>query len=294
MPYRHSLLILIVLVASIWRPVSALEVAFIGDKSKRAALQQVAQEMKAPVLQSGGVLRVTSPNRTTTYSVTESNDNPFLIANQLLTADLALLVVDSTQGPLPSVREQLIIARQTRIPRIAIYFSNTRTLLKAAPKDAPELLELEEMEMRELMNKYEMGGERAVVLFDGDVSKLSKLSYTKGTTDLQRYLGSISIKRPAQPSLRPVSEFNCYYYLLSNPEANGRGVTLTDRTHIDVWIEGNSSGGTVRTSSSHRPGDNGEVVLQLSSPLRAIEGARVLLVNNGVTVGVGVVKNVLR
>lgn len=291
---RLSLLLAICLLALGLETAFAFEVALIGDKSKRSAFQQISTELNASTSQSGGIVRARTADGVTVFSVTESSENPIAVANQLLTADLALLVVDSTQGPLPIVREQLIIARQTRIPAIAVYFFNTRALQVSAPKDARELLELEEVEMRELMNKYEMGGERAPVLFDGDVGKVSKLPYAKGTPDLRRYLASVQLRRPPQPALRSVTEFGCYYYLLSSPEANGHGVTLADRSKVDVWIEGNSTVGTVKSSSLHKPGDNGKFVLRLSLQLKAVEGARVLLVKDGVTVGLGVVTDVLR
>lgn len=272
----------------------ALEIALIGDKSRRDALQQIAQEMRASPQQSSGVLRVSSTDGKMTFSVTESSDDPVAIANQLLSADVAFLLVDSTQGPRPVVREQLIVSRQARIPRVVIVFSNTRALQAAAPKDAAELLELEEMEMRELLNKYEMDGDRATVLFDSDVSRVYNSQFSKGPIDRFRFLSSYSSRRSPRSGLRPVSEFNCFYYLLSNPEAGGRGVTLADRSEIEVWVEGGAATAIVQSSTSHKPGDNGEFVLHLSTPLKAVEGSRVLLVRNRAAVGMGVVRNVVR
>lgn len=272
----------------------SMEVALIGDKSKQSAFHQIALDTKSVQTKADGVLRATTPDKKTTFSVADTNSQPFQIANQVLTADIALLVVDSTQGPLPSVREQLIIARQARVPQIAIYFSNTRTLQKVMPKDAAELLELEEMEMRELMDRYEMGGGKAEVFFDGEVRKVSKHINAFGTNSLLDYLARSTAKRDVKPLLRQTSEFNCYYYLLSNPEANGRGVTLTNRSSVDVWIEGSNTTGLIQSSTTHKPGDDGEFSLTLASPIKAAEGSRVLLVRNGQTVGVGVVKSIVR
>lgn len=272
----------------------AIEVALIGDKSKRETLNSLAKELDGVISTSSGITRATAAGVNVVLSVTESSEDPFAIANQLMSADMALLVVDSTQGPLPITREQLIIARQARIPHLAIYFSRTRTLQNVAPKDAAELLELEEMEMRELLGKYEMKGDTAAVLFDGDVSRISKSKFSNGTQDLRKYLRVLAVKRPTLPSPRQVSEYLCYYYLLSNPEANGRGVTLSEGDRVDVWQEGKFASATVRTKTKHKPGDNGEFVLALSSPLPAYEASRTIIVKNGAVVGVGVVKNVLR
>jgi translation elongation factor EF-Tu-like GTPase len=270
------------------------EVALIGDISKRDAFQALLRETNSTTTSSRGVMRATTQTGDVVFTVTESSEDPFAIANQLLTADIALLVVDSTQGPLPVTREQLIVARQATIPCLAVYFSRTATLQTAAPKAAPELLELEEKEMRELLSAYEMKGETATVLFDSDVSRIATVKNAKGTPDLMRYLRTVTAKRPRAPRPKQVSEFLCYYYLLSNPEANGHGVTLADRDQVEVWMEGASATGTVRTSRKHEPGDNGEFELTLASPLPAYEASRVLFARNGSVVGVGVVKNIVR
>ncbi|MBX7228950.1 MAG: hypothetical protein K1X48_05040 [Burkholderiaceae bacterium] len=273
---------------------SALEIALIGDKSKREAFTKLVKEVGGVKSSASGVLRATIRSENITFSVTEVSDEPFAIANQLLTADLALLVVDATQGPLPITTEQLIIARQARIPNLAIFFASTLPLQRDAPKDAAELLELEEMEMRELLGKYEMKGEAAVVLFDSDVSRISKAKFSRGLQDLRQYIRSVSTKRPKLPAPKQVNEYLCYYYLLSNPEANGRGAVLSNGDRIDVWHEGQSTSAVVKTKATHKPGDNGEFVLSLSAPLPAYEASRTILARNGAVIGVGVVKSVLR
>lgn len=272
----------------------ALEIALIGDVSKRSAFQKLVQELKLKPAQGRNGNRATSIDLATTITLTAPPDNAIAAANQLHTADLAFLVVDATQGPLPVVREQLIVARQARIPGLVIYFSNTAALLAAAPKDAPELLELEEMEMRELLGNYEMGGEKAVVLFDGDVRQIHKSSFAKGSSEVPRFLASYAPRRPVARGLRPITELKCQLYLLSNPEANGKGITLKDKSGIETWLEGQSGKGTVQASKPYRPGDVGELVLRLATPLQGVEGSRILLLKNGATVGLGVVEKIVR
>lgn len=229
-----------------------------------------------------------------TFTVAADSDVTFLIADQLLSADLAFLVVDSTQGPVPIVREQLIIARQARVPRIVIYFSNTSALRFSAPKDAAELLELEEMEMRELLKVYEMGGNATSVLFDSDVRSLRTSRYGAGISEVRSFISTAREKRPPRPTLMSTTEFDGAYYLLSNREANGRGISLSNQSVIDVWIEGQFTQASVRSQREFRPADNGEFILKLKSPLRATPGSRVLLVQGSATVGVGVVKSLLQ
>jgi translation elongation factor EF-Tu-like GTPase len=268
------------------------EIALIGDASKREAFQALARKTGSATSSSLGIMRATAKGENVVFTVTEKSEDPFTIANQLLTADMALLVVDSTQGPLPVTREQLIVARQARIPYLAVYFSRTGILQSAAPKDAAELLELEQREMRELLGLYEMK-ETATMLFDGNVSRISNSRNAKGTPDLLRHLRTVTVRRPQLPKPEQVSEFLCYCYLLTNPEANGHGVTLADGDSVEVWLEGMSAAGTVRTNDTLEAGDNGEFVLTLASPLPAREASRAILARNGTVVGVGVVKEKL-
>jgi elongation factor Tu len=67
--------------------------------------------------------------------------------------DGAILVVAANDGPMPQTREHLLLARQVGVPRIVVYLNKVDTV------DDPELLELVEMEVRELLTKYEFPGD---------------------------------------------------------------------------------------------------------------------------------------
>ena len=67
--------------------------------------------------------------------------------------DGAILVVSSADGPMPQTREHILLARQVGVPYIVVYMN------KADQVDDPELLELVEMEIRELLNEYEFPGD---------------------------------------------------------------------------------------------------------------------------------------
>src|SRR5262249_35887868 len=66
--------------------------------------------------------------------------------------DGAILVVAANDGPMPQTREHLLLARQVGVPRIVVFLNKIDTV------DDPELLELVEMEVRDLLNKYEFPG----------------------------------------------------------------------------------------------------------------------------------------
>ncbi len=72
--------------------------------------------------------------------------------------DGAILVVAGTDGPMPQTREHLLLARQVNVPRIVVFLN------KVDMVDDPELLELVEMEVRELLDFYEFDGENAPVI----------------------------------------------------------------------------------------------------------------------------------
>jgi len=72
--------------------------------------------------------------------------------------DGAILVVAANDGPMPQTREHLLLARQVGVPRIVVYLNKVDTV------DDPELLELVEMEIRELLSKYEFPGEEVPIV----------------------------------------------------------------------------------------------------------------------------------
>src|SRR5438128_12589990 len=72
--------------------------------------------------------------------------------------DGAILVVAANDGPMPQTREHLLLARQVGVPRIVVALHKVDTV------DDPELLELVEMEIRELLTKYEFPGDEVPIV----------------------------------------------------------------------------------------------------------------------------------
>ena len=75
--------------------------------------------------------------------------------------DAAVLVVAATDGPMPQTKEHVLLARQVNVPHI-IVFLNKVDMLDPADKD--ELIELVDMEVRELLNKYEFPGDEIPII----------------------------------------------------------------------------------------------------------------------------------
>jgi elongation factor Tu len=90
--------------------------------------------------------------------------------------DGAILVVSAADGPMPQTREHILLARQVEVPYIVVFLN------KADMVDDPELLELVEMEVRELLTKYEFPGDdipivagSALKALEGDEEQKAKI-----------------------------------------------------------------------------------------------------------------------
>src|SRR3954466_8391888 len=72
--------------------------------------------------------------------------------------DGAILVVSAADGPMPQTREHVLLARQVNVPRIVVFLNKIDLV------DDPELLDLVELEVRELLSKYDYDGDNAPVI----------------------------------------------------------------------------------------------------------------------------------
>jgi len=72
--------------------------------------------------------------------------------------DGAILVVAATDGPMPQTKEHILLARQVGVPRIVVFMNKVDLV------DDPEILELVEMEIRELLSKYEYDGDNTPII----------------------------------------------------------------------------------------------------------------------------------
>ena len=75
--------------------------------------------------------------------------------------DGAILVVAATDGPMPQTREHILLASQVGVPRLVVFLN------KVDAVDDPELIELVEMEVRELLNAYKFDGDNAPIIQGG-------------------------------------------------------------------------------------------------------------------------------
>ena len=103
--------------------------------------------------------------------------------------DGSILVVSAADGPMPQTREHILLARQVGVPAIVVYLN------KVDQVDDPELIELVEMEIRELLSAYDFPGDdipivagSALVAMEGGDPKIGKESIEKLMEEVDRYI----------------------------------------------------------------------------------------------------------
>ena len=118
--------------------------------------------------------------------------------------DGAILVVSAADGPMPQTREHILLARQVGVPAMVVYLN------KADMVDDPELIELVEMEVRELLSKYDFPGDEIPIVVGSALKALQgDKEAEKSITALMDAVDSYipTPKRPTdQPFLMPVED----------------------------------------------------------------------------------------
>ena len=139
--------------------------------------------------------------------------------------DGAILVVSAADGPMPQTREHILLARQVGVPYIIVYMN------KADMVDDKELLELVEMEVRELLSKYQFPGDKTPIVIgsaklalEGDKGEMGEGSIFKLAEALDSYIPEP--KRAVDgPFLMPVEDVF---------SISGRGTVVTGRVERGI------------------------------------------------------------
>ena len=132
--------------------------------------------------------------------------------------DGAILVVAATDGPMPQTREHVLLARQVNVPYIVVYMN------KCDAVDDPELLELVEVEVRDLLNKYQFPGDTIPVI-RGSALKAGEgdPKWEKSIFELMEAVDSyipMPVREIDKPFLMPVEDIF---------SISGRGTVVTGR-----------------------------------------------------------------
>ncbi|MEQ1564061.1 MAG: elongation factor Tu [Myxococcota bacterium] len=195
---------------------------------------------KAPEEKARGITINTShveyetPNRH--YAHVDCPGHADYIKNMITGAaqmDGAILVVSAADGPMPQTREHVLLARQVQVPCIVVFLNKVDQL------DDPELLDLVEMEVRELLASYEFPGDdvpvirgSALLALNGDKSEIGEPSILKLMDAVDAYIPT-PVRETELPFLMPVEDV----FTIS-----GRGTVATGRVergkvHVGDTIE---------------------------------------------------------
>ncbi|MBT0550085.1 elongation factor Tu [Riemerella anatipestifer] len=137
--------------------------------------------------------------------------------------DGAILVVAATDGPMPQTREHILLCRQVNVPRIVVFMN------KVDMVDDPELLELVELEVRDLLSTYEYDGDNSPVIQGSALGALNGEAKWVATVDALMEAVDTWIEQPVRdqdkPFLMPIEDVF---------SITGRGTVATGRIESGV------------------------------------------------------------
>ncbi|MBI2646516.1 MAG: elongation factor Tu [Deltaproteobacteria bacterium] len=139
--------------------------------------------------------------------------------------DGAILVVSAADGPMPQTREHILLARQVGVPKIIVFLN------KVDMVDDKELLDLVEVEVRDLLNKYEFDGDNAVIVRGSALKALEGDAGELGAQSIQKLMDGVDsqIPEPKRDMDKP--------FLMSVEDVfsiSGRGTVATGRVERGV------------------------------------------------------------
>lgn len=139
--------------------------------------------------------------------------------------DGAILVVNAADGPMPQTREHILLSRQVGVPHIVVFLN------KADMVDDPELLELVEMEVRELLSEYDFPGDdtplvvgSALKALEGDTSEIGVPAVEKLVAEMDAYFPQPT-RDIDKPFLMPIEDVF---------SISGRGTVVTGRVERGI------------------------------------------------------------
>ncbi len=139
--------------------------------------------------------------------------------------DGAILVVSAADGPMPQTREHILLARQVGVPAIVVYMN------KVDQVDDPELLDLVELEVRELLSSYNFPGDEIPIIRGSALAVLENGDKTIGEDSIVKLMDAVDnyIPQPDRPKDKP--------FLMPIEDVfsiSGRGTVVTGRVERGV------------------------------------------------------------
>jgi len=195
--------------------------AYGGEMKDFAQIDNAPEERERGITISTSHVEYDSPNRH--YAHVDCPGHADYVKNMITGAaqmDGAILVCSAADGPMPQTREHILLSRQVGVPYIVVFMN------KADMVDDEELLELVEMEIRELLDQYEFPGDDTPIIIgsalkalEGDESDIGMPSVVKLDETLDSYIPE-PVRDVEKPFLMPIEDVF---------SISGRGTVVTGR-----------------------------------------------------------------
>ena len=191
------------------------------DKKSYADIDNTPEERKRGItISTAHVEYETDPRH---YAHVDCPGHADYVKNMITGAaqmDGAVLVVSATDGAMPQTREHILLARQVGVPKMVVFMN------KADMIDDDEMLELVEMEVRELLSKYDFDGDNTPIIIGSALQALEGKDGKYGKDSVQQLLDAMDAWFPMperevdKPFLMPIEDV----FTIS-----GRGTVVTGR-----------------------------------------------------------------
>src|SRR2546423_2558447 len=213
---------------------TTLTAAITAIQAKKGLAQSVAFDQidKAPEERERGITIATAhveyESEKRHYAHVDCPGHADYVKNMITGAaqmDGAILVVSAADGPMPQTREHILLARQVGVPALVVFLN------KCDMVDDPELLELVELEVRELLSKYEFPGDKIPIIKGSALAALEDSDKKLGHDSILELMAAVDsgIPQPArpidQPFLMPVEDVF---------SISGRGTVVTGRVERGI------------------------------------------------------------
>jgi elongation factor Tu len=200
--------------------------AYGGEARNFDQIDNAPEERERGITIATSHVEYDSPNRH--YAHVDCPGHADYVKNMITGAaqmDGAILVCSAADGPMPQTREHILLSRQVGVPYIVVFMN------KADMVDDPELLELVEMEIRELLDQYEFPGDDTPIIvgsalkaLEGDTSDIGAPSVMKLVETLDSYIPEPE-RDVEKPFLMPIEDVF---------SISGRGTVVTGRVERGI------------------------------------------------------------
>lgn len=229
-------------------------------------------------------------NESIEFIAPPKNSDAAAVAATAFNADFVVLVTDATQGPLPIHREHAMILRQLEIESIGLLFANTKQL--SGMSDAAELLELEELEVREVLNAYDLPGDTVTCFHDTQLPNIDPApQLILGIAEIGDWIKH-QHTRPRQSSPSTTADVCASEIYLMTQQESGYSRPMVNGDSVGVFINGVYREGTLGSDTKLTPGSSSFAKLRFNESVPCAVGNRFLVFVEHHAIGAGSVQSV--